>query len=199
MQKYFTSLIIFSLFTLLFTTGALYNPEQEKFILSKFDKMILFQNKIAAKKNDPTITKKIHPLNVEMTKSLKDKNILLVNLIDNFFILDFYKPIVQFMRDDFKKKDIGLPFLSQVKFDEPFSCSVFKEDPEKDSDLKMENIVKTFESKSAVKHFDQQFRISIYQLVSGNDVAADQDVLPLAFQSEVLHSHSGILLQRLSS
>ena len=166
-EKIFYIFVNISFFYTTVHTGALYNPEQEKEIFSRFDKMILFQNKLASQKKNQSTTKNIHELNLEMTTSQEYKNSLLVDLIDNFFILDFYENIVQFMRDDFKRKDIGMPYLSQVKFIQPFKCYVFKEEPEKDSDIYIDNIVKTFESNLAVKHFDQQFRISIYQLLSG--------------------------------
>ncbi|MCD6459037.1 hypothetical protein J7L67_00025 [bacterium] len=170
MKKHYSALVLISLFTVLFAGGALYNPEKEKEMLSKFDKMILFQNKLVSQKNNPRVSKRFHPVDVKMISSPREKNQLLAKLIDNFFILNFYKNIVQFMRDDFKNRDLGKPFLSNIKFTRDFKCYVFNEPPEKDSDFNIENITKIYESDSAIKHFDQQFRISFYHLIAGNGI-----------------------------
>lgn len=168
-KHFYLIIVIFGLIAVYSTCGALYGPEKEKELLTRFTKLIEFQNNVV--KSLPSNSQKteiFHKIDVAMCNSQIEKYALAAKLVDNFFILDLYTGIITFMRNDFKKKGWGNPFIEYIMFAGPMKQYVLKGYPSHDYDFDQKDkrnlIVKVFESREGIKHFDQQFKSFIYRL-----------------------------------
>ncbi|MDX9702498.1 MAG: hypothetical protein RBU23_05575 [Candidatus Auribacterota bacterium] len=152
--------------------GALYSPEQQKLVISRLNSVIAYQQQYFK-----TLSAEIrsimscHAIDNEMMSSSSNQGAILAKVIDNFFILKLFPKVQEFLIVEFNRKDIGKPFVSYVKLNEPFTVEVVSEDPKKDSHLDSKGsdskVLKVFESGELIQHFDQQFHSYIYRIAYG--------------------------------
>ncbi len=155
------------------TSGALYSPERESELLSRIEKLVDFHNHvIESLPADSIKARTVELIDSAMLHSPSQKYSAIARLVNNMFKLDLYAGIVKFMREDFRRKEWGKPFLTSIKFTVPMKQYVLKDIPSEDANFEPQGSVsllsKVYEIKQGLKHFDQQFKTFIYRLADKN-------------------------------
>lgn len=168
-KEIFFSVLILCIYAVYPSQGALYGPEQQKMIVSRLHNVIDYQLHITnTLPPESRILQSFHRIDDELINTHSKPGSLVAKILDNFFVLNSFPEIEKFMITEFRRKDIGKPFISHIKLNEIFQISVVSDVPKTDQQLdrssKSSLVSKVLESKEGIRHFDQQFNTYIYRL-----------------------------------
>lgn len=151
--------------------AALYTPEQELDLLDRLKKLILFETKLySALSPEQKTHLSYNPVTVKMAENTEQKYSLITQVIDNLFELNVMPLIELAIRNDFKEKKWGNPYVSYIKLPNPLNTYAVSDVPTLDEHLHESNssslINDTFSVMEGIRHFDQRFETYIYNLIN---------------------------------
>ncbi len=169
LKRSFVSLLIACIASPIFSQAGLYTPEQQKLLITRLNHVISYQQHIFnALPSESRLIQSFHTVDLEMKDMSSHDGALLAKVIDNCFVLKLFPKIEEFLISEFRRKELGKPFITYLPLNDPMEVVVVSGDPTKDAHLDSSStdskVVKILETNEGIQHFDQQFRTYVYRI-----------------------------------